>query len=152
MERGLLYWTSTAAQLVGYTNVDSSSIAADRRSTSGYAFSLCSAAIAWSSKKQPREQERSGRHRDTELDDEFDFRSAEKAEGGSTEESESGRKGSNRKKEPKTTRHGGDDAIQGGASQLGRERKPIGGSIESTEAHAEEKAAEEAPIPRHQES
>ena len=80
-DRGLLYRNGTDAQLVGND--------ADRRSTSGYAFSLWSAAIAWSSKKQPREQERSGRDHNTELDDEFDFRSAEEAECGSTEESES---------------------------------------------------------------
>ena len=55
-----------------------------------------------------REQERSGRDRDTESDDKFDFGSAEEAEGGSVEESESGRK-----KEPKPTMHGGDDAIKG---------------------------------------
>ena len=40
-------------QLVGYTDVDWAGNAADRRSTSGYTFSLESAAIAWSSKKQP---------------------------------------------------------------------------------------------------
>ena len=49
---------------------------------------------------------------DTESDDEFDFGSAEEAEGGSAEESESGHKGNNRKKEPKPTKHGGDDAIK----------------------------------------
>ena len=48
-DRGLLYQVGTAAQLVGYTDVDWASNAADRRSTSGYAFSL----VAWSSKKQP---------------------------------------------------------------------------------------------------
>jgi hypothetical protein len=40
-------------QLVGYTDADWVGNAADRRSTSGYAFTLGSAAIAWSSKKQP---------------------------------------------------------------------------------------------------
>ena len=52
-DRGLLYWTGTAAQLVGYTDVDWAGNATDRQSTFGYAFSLGSAAIAWSSKKQP---------------------------------------------------------------------------------------------------
>ena len=47
-DRGLLYRAATAARLVGYTDADW-----DHRSTSGYAFSLGSAAIAWSSKKQP---------------------------------------------------------------------------------------------------
>jgi hypothetical protein len=40
-------------QLAGYTDADWAGDAADRRSTSGYAFTLGSAAIAWSSKKQP---------------------------------------------------------------------------------------------------
>jgi hypothetical protein len=39
-------------QLAGYTDADWAGNAADRRSTSGYAFSIGSAAIAWSSKKQ----------------------------------------------------------------------------------------------------
>ena len=58
-------------------------------------------------------EEPSGRDRDTKSDDEFDFGSAEEAEGGSAEESESGHKGSSRRKEPKPTKHGGDDAIKG---------------------------------------
>jgi hypothetical protein len=40
-------------QLASYTDADWADNAADRRSTSGYAFSIMSAAIAWSSKKQP---------------------------------------------------------------------------------------------------
>ena len=48
-----LYRIGTAAQLVGYTDADWAGNAADHRPTSGYAFSLGSAAIAWSSKKQP---------------------------------------------------------------------------------------------------
>ena len=39
--------------LLGYTDADWVGNAADYRSTSGYAFSLGSAVIAWSSKKQP---------------------------------------------------------------------------------------------------
>ena len=52
-DRGLLYRAGTAAQLVGYTDADWAGNVADRRSTSGYAFSLGSAVVAWSSKKQP---------------------------------------------------------------------------------------------------
>jgi hypothetical protein len=40
-------------QLAGYTDADWAGNAADRRSTSGYAFSIGTAAVAWSSKKQP---------------------------------------------------------------------------------------------------
>jgi hypothetical protein len=40
-------------QLAGYTDADWAGNAADHRSTSGYAFSIGSAVIAWSSKKQP---------------------------------------------------------------------------------------------------
>ena len=50
---GLLYQTGTCMQLVGYTDANWVGNAADRRSTSGYTFSLGSAAIMWSSKKQP---------------------------------------------------------------------------------------------------
>ena len=64
-------------------------------------------------KDRTREQERSGRDRDTESDDEFDFGSAGEAERGPAEKSESGRKGSSGKEEPKPTIHGGDDAIKG---------------------------------------
>ena len=52
-DRGLLYRTGTAAQVVGYTDADWDGNAGDRRSTSRSAFSLGSAAITWSSKKQP---------------------------------------------------------------------------------------------------
>ena len=50
-DRGLLYSTGTSAQLVGYTDADWAGNAADRRSTSGYAFSVGSSAIMWNSKK-----------------------------------------------------------------------------------------------------
>ena len=49
-DRGLLYRTGTTTQLVGYTDVDWANNDVDYRSTSGYAFSLGSAAIAWNSK------------------------------------------------------------------------------------------------------
>ena len=42
----------TTMQFVGYTDADWAGNAANRRSTSGYTFSLGNAAIAWSSKKQ----------------------------------------------------------------------------------------------------
>jgi hypothetical protein len=51
-DRGLLYRAGTTVQLAGYTDADWAGNAADRRSTSGYAFSVGSAAIPWSSKKQ----------------------------------------------------------------------------------------------------
>ena len=47
-----LYQTGIAEQLVGYTDVDCAGNVEDRRSTSGYVFSLGSTVIAWSSKKQ----------------------------------------------------------------------------------------------------
>ena len=61
---------------------------------------------------QTRGREVSNDRKD-ESDDEFDFGSAEEAEAGSTEEFESGDKGSSRKKEPKATKHGGDEVIKG---------------------------------------
>ena len=51
-DRGLLYRSGTAAQLVDYTEADWAGNAGDRRSTSAFTFSLGSVAIAWSSKKQ----------------------------------------------------------------------------------------------------
>ena len=61
---------------------------------------------------QAREQERSG-DRDIESDAEFDFGSAEEAEDGPAEKFGSGQKGSSRRREPKQTTHGEDDAIEG---------------------------------------
>ena len=52
-DRGLLYRTGTAAQLVDYTDADWTGNVSDRRSMSTCAFSLGSVAIAWSSKTQP---------------------------------------------------------------------------------------------------
>jgi hypothetical protein len=52
-DQGLLYRTVTAVQLANFTDADWAGNAADHRSTSGYAFSLGSAAVASSSKKQP---------------------------------------------------------------------------------------------------
>ena len=53
MDRGLLYQATVTNPLVGYTDADWAGNASDRRSTSGFAFSLGSVTIAWSSKKQP---------------------------------------------------------------------------------------------------
>ena len=47
------YDASTELQLSGYTDADWAGSAADRRSTSDFMFSLGSAAITWSNKKQP---------------------------------------------------------------------------------------------------
>ena len=52
-DRGLLYRTGNSEQLVGYTDADWAGNTGGHRSTSGFTFSLGSAAIAWSSKKQP---------------------------------------------------------------------------------------------------
>ena len=51
-DRGLLYRIGTTAQLVGYTDADWAGNPADCRSRFGYAFSLGSATVAWSRKKQ----------------------------------------------------------------------------------------------------
>ena len=52
-DRRLLYRTGVAEQLVNYTDADWAGNVGDRRSISGFAFSLGSAAIVWSSMKQP---------------------------------------------------------------------------------------------------
>ena len=53
MDWGILYKTTMPIRLEGYKNVDWAGYKADRRSTSGFSFSLGSGAISWSSKKQP---------------------------------------------------------------------------------------------------
>jgi hypothetical protein len=50
---GLQYKADVDLNLHGYTDANWAGSPTDRRSTSGYAFSLGSAAISWSSKKQP---------------------------------------------------------------------------------------------------
>ena len=50
---GLFYEVRCALQVHGYTDADWAGSVSDRRSTSGFMFSLGSAAISWSSKKQP---------------------------------------------------------------------------------------------------
>ena len=53
MDCGILYKTAMLIRLEGYTDADWADYKADRRSTSGFAFSLGSRAMSWSSKKQP---------------------------------------------------------------------------------------------------
>lgn len=50
---GILYQKTGNIELVGYTDSDYAGCLEDRRSTSGYAFILSDAAVAWSSRKQP---------------------------------------------------------------------------------------------------
>ena len=52
MDYALFYAADTTLELCGYTDADWAGSTYDRRSTSGYMFSLGSAAITWSSKKQ----------------------------------------------------------------------------------------------------
>ena len=53
MDRGILYKEGEAIRLEGYTDADWAGSVSDRRSTSGFIFSLGSGAVSWSSKKQP---------------------------------------------------------------------------------------------------
>ena len=53
MDCGILYKTAMPIRLEGYTDADWAGYKADRRSTSGFVFSLGNGAISWSSKKQP---------------------------------------------------------------------------------------------------
>ena len=53
MDYALFYAADTTLELYGYTDEDWASSTYDKKSTSGYMFSLGSAAITWSSKKQP---------------------------------------------------------------------------------------------------
>ncbi|MCO5560150.1 hypothetical protein L7F22_013757 [Adiantum nelumboides] len=53
LDYGFFYEASTELQLSGFTDADWASSACDRRSTNGFMLSLGSAAITWSSKKQP---------------------------------------------------------------------------------------------------
>ena len=49
----MLYQTGVVKKFVGYTDADWDRNVGDGRSTSGFAFSLGSATMIWSSKKQP---------------------------------------------------------------------------------------------------
>ena len=49
----LFYAANIEVQLYGYIDTDWASSIYDRRSTNGFMFSLGSAAITWSNKKQP---------------------------------------------------------------------------------------------------
>ena len=53
LDYALFYEAGTELQLSGFTDADWAGSVCDRRSTSGFMFSLGSAAITWSSKKQP---------------------------------------------------------------------------------------------------
>lgn len=50
---GILYQKGGNKELVGFTDSDYAGCVEDRKSTSGYAFILSGAAVAWSSRKQP---------------------------------------------------------------------------------------------------
>ena len=53
LDYALFYETGADLEIFGYTDADWAGSSSDRRSTSGFMFSLGSAAITWSSKKQP---------------------------------------------------------------------------------------------------
>ncbi|MCO5560697.1 hypothetical protein L7F22_014314 [Adiantum nelumboides] len=53
LDYALFYGTGTQVQVHGYTNSNWAGTASDCRSTNGYMFSFGSAAVTWSSKKQP---------------------------------------------------------------------------------------------------
>jgi len=53
VDYALLYEADVALAVYGYTDADWAGSASDRRSTSGFVFSFGSAAVTWSSKKQP---------------------------------------------------------------------------------------------------
>jgi histone deacetylase 1/2 len=53
VDYGLFYEASTELQVHGYIDADWASNISDRRSTSGFMFFFGSAAVTWSSKKQP---------------------------------------------------------------------------------------------------
>ena len=50
---GLFYAYGVEIEVFGYTDADWAGSTYDRRSISGYVFSIGSAAVSWSSKKQP---------------------------------------------------------------------------------------------------
>nr|KYP33371.1 Retrovirus-related Pol polyprotein from transposon TNT 1-94 [Cajanus cajan] len=52
-EFGIFYRKGGDNELLAYTDSDYEGDLDDRKSTSGYVFLLCSAAVSWSSKKQP---------------------------------------------------------------------------------------------------
>ena len=53
LDYALFYAIDAPLALYGYTDADWAGSIADRRSTSGFIFSFGSAAVTWSSKKQP---------------------------------------------------------------------------------------------------
>jgi hypothetical protein len=50
---GLIYRSTEDFRLIGYTDSDWAGCMDDRKSTSGYSFSMGSTTVAWSTKKQP---------------------------------------------------------------------------------------------------
>jgi len=50
---GIRYTSNLNFELIGYTDSDFAGSIDDRKSTSGYVFSLGSRSVAWASKKQP---------------------------------------------------------------------------------------------------
>ena len=69
------------------------------------------------------------------MDDEFELGSVQEAEGGTVKKSGCGQKGSSRRREPKPTMHGGDDAIKG---------KEIEDELETANSDESENRSEEA--------
>ena len=53
LDYGLFYAYGADVEVCGYTDADWAGSTHDRRSTSGYVFSLGSGAVSWSSKKKP---------------------------------------------------------------------------------------------------
>ena len=53
LNHGLFYAYGAEVEVFGYTDADWAGSAYEKRSTSGYVFSFGSAAMSWSSKKQP---------------------------------------------------------------------------------------------------
>ena len=53
LDYALFYEAGVPLELYGYTDADWAGSIADKRSTSGFMFSFGSAAVTWSSKKQP---------------------------------------------------------------------------------------------------
>jgi hypothetical protein len=53
LDYGIKYTDASDVELIGYSDSDWAGNKDDQRSTSGYAFSIRSRVVSWSSKKQP---------------------------------------------------------------------------------------------------
>jgi hypothetical protein len=53
LDYGIKYTDASDVELIGYSDSDWADNKDDRRSTTGYAFSIGSGVVSWSSKKQP---------------------------------------------------------------------------------------------------